>query len=97
MIQDLLHEHDETKQGMMVLVESQLQMFLGWQKDDTPENYLKLFKARTDAINAHGGRAGFHFDLYEEYLAKLKTSSGIVDLESHPDKQVAERFKQKAL
>ena len=80
----------------MTLVEAQLQMFLGWQKDDTPEDFLKLFKARADVINAHGGGAGFH-SIYEEHLVRLKTSSGISDLENHPDKQVVEKLKQKKI
>ena len=60
---DLSHKHDETKQGMMALMEAQHQMFLGWQKDDTLEQMSPM--------------AGSHSVLYKEYLAKLKTSSGI--------------------
>ena len=73
----------------MTLVKAQLQMFLGWQKDDTPEDYLKILNARSYVINAHGGRAGFHSVLYEEYLVRLKTSSGISDRE--PSRQITGR------
>jgi hypothetical protein len=42
-----------------------------WQKpDQTPLDFIKQVKAQADVINVHGGRAGFHPELYKAHLAK---------------------------
>ena len=57
----IYHKHDDTKQGTMVLVETDMVLYTMWQKaHDSPANFMRLFKAQLDIIYKHGGRAGYH-------------------------------------
>ena len=70
MIRAVCLKHDETKQGIMAAVNSDIRFYTFRQgKDMSCDEYLKLFRAQVDTINAHGGRAGFHWGTY---LVKVK-------------------------
>jgi hypothetical protein len=72
LIRAFAHKHDEIKQGTMAIVEHDLQLYLGFQKsgEDNP-TYAKNFKARCDAIDTFGGRAGFHQGLYTQHCQAI--------------------------
>jgi len=58
MIRAMCLKHDETKQGIMSAVNSDIRFYTSRQgKDMSCDEYLKLFRAQVDTINAHGGRA----------------------------------------
>ena len=72
LIRDVTHKHDETKQGTMALVESDLLLYLSHMKTgDDPDDFMRLFKAQVDTINAHGGQAGLHPRLLNEHYDEL--------------------------
>ena len=59
----------------------------------TCDEYLKLFRAQVDTINAHGGRARFHWGTY---LSKLNTILGRDGLGEHPSRDEMENAQQEA-
>ena len=61
MIRDIVHNHDESKPGLMAIIEYDLELSLGFQgKTETCDEFMAVFKARVDTINAHRGHAGNH-------------------------------------
>ena len=61
MIQDIAHNHDETKLGLMAIIESDMELYLGFQRPTEPgDDYMAIFNARVDTINAQEGLAGKH-------------------------------------
>ena len=77
MIRDLTHGMKETRQGTMTLVQVHVDLFTTIQKpNESVEAYYKIFCARQDTVNAHGGEAGYHKKLYEKALAKVMTERG---------------------
>jgi hypothetical protein len=61
MIRDIAHNHDENKPGLMAIIECDLELSLGFQdKTQTCDDFMAVFKARVDTINAHRGKAGKH-------------------------------------
>ena len=61
MIRDITHNHDETKLGLMAIIESDMELYLGfWGTNEPCDYYMAVFKARIDTINAHEGLAGKH-------------------------------------
>ena len=80
MIRDVANKHDETKQGTMAYVESDLRLYTTFQRDKQNfDDYLSLFKANVETVNAHGGKAGFHPQLHSDTMGKLLEASGIDD------------------
>ena len=68
LVRDITHKHDETRQGTMALVESDLLLYTTFMKEEDPERFLELFKAQIDTINSHGGRAGYHPALHQQHF-----------------------------
>ena len=59
MIRDITHNHDETKLGLMALIEFDMELYLVYQSPTEPcDDDMALFKARVDTINAHDGLSG---------------------------------------
>ena len=74
MIQDLTHGMKETRQGTMALVQVHMDLFTTTQRpNESVEAYYKLFCARRDTVNAHGGEAGFHKELCAKACKKVMT------------------------
>ena len=72
MIRDLIHRVKETRQGTMALVQVHVDLFTTTQRpNESVEAYYKLFCARRDTVNAHGGEAGFHKELYAKAREKV--------------------------
>ena len=69
---DVAHQHDDTTQGTMDLVKSDLDIYTMFitSEDDTEEFY-GTFNAMADTINVHSGSAGYHTQLYEDHLTLL--------------------------
>ena len=71
LIRSALHKHDDIKQGTMAFVEQDIRLFTMWQKpEQSPLEFVKQVKAQADVINVHGGRAGYHPELYKAHLAE---------------------------
>ena len=72
MIRDLTHGMKETRQGTMELVQVYVDLFTTTQRPNkSGERYYKLFCARHDTVNAHGGEAGFHKEIYAKVREKV--------------------------
>ena len=72
MIRYLTHGIKETRQGTMALVQVHVDLFTTTQRpNESVEAYYKLFCARRDTVNAHGGEAGFHKELYAKACEKV--------------------------
>ena len=62
----------ETRQGTMELVQVHVELFTTTQRpNESVEAYYKLFCTRRDTVNAHGGEAGFHKELYAKACEKV--------------------------
>ena len=94
MIRAVCLKHDETKQGIMSAVNSDIHFYTFRQgKDMSCDEYLKLFQAQVDTINAHGGRAGFHWGTY---LEKVHVILARDRLGEHPGRELMEKAKEDA-
>ena len=72
MIQDLTHGTKEARQGTMALVQVHVDLFTTTQRtNESVDAYYKLFCARCDTVNAHGGEEGFHKELYAKAREKI--------------------------
>ena len=61
MLRDVMHKHNSRKDKTMVIVESDMQLYLGIQgKTDTIDKFLRLFISRADTIITHGGTPCHH-------------------------------------
>ena len=71
-IRDVAHQRDDTTQGNMALVTSDLALYTLFMtsKDDT-EAFYGTFNAMADTINFHGGGSGCHPQLYADHIAIL--------------------------
>ena len=60
-IRDIAHNHDESNFGLMAIIECDMELHLWFQgKTEDCDDYMAVFKARVDTINAHKGLAGKH-------------------------------------
>ena len=60
-IRDIALNHDESKPGLMAIIECDLKLSLGFQgKTKSCDEFMAMFKARVDMINAHKGHASNH-------------------------------------
>ena len=76
MIWDLTHEMKDTKQGTRALIQVYVDLFTTTQRrNESVEAYYKLFCARRDTVNAHGGKAGFPKELYAKGRMKIMTEN----------------------
>ena len=72
MIRGLAHGMKETRQGTMALVQVHVDLFTTTQRPNkSVEAYYKLFCARRNTVNVHGGEAGFHKELYAKAREKV--------------------------
>ena len=67
MIRDAAHAHDNTTQGEMSIVASDVSLYtIYMSKTEKPVDFL-TFQATVDTINTHGGCAGHHPQLVAYY------------------------------
>ena len=72
MICNLAHQHDETKQGTMFLVQQYLELALMAQEPGMScDKFLQLFKVQVNTINVHGERAGYYHELHQQHFDAL--------------------------
>ena len=73
----IFHKHDDTKQWIIYLVETDMVLYTMWHKDhDSPAEFVKLLYAHVDTIIAADVRSRFHHNLYKYTLTskyKAKT------------------------
>ena len=65
LIRQLLHNFDKLKHGVMATIETDMELYAGFMKnDEVVEEYLKLFQSRVDMILAHRGEPVHHRGLH---------------------------------
>ena len=73
MIQDIVHNHDKTKHGLMAIIESDMELYLGFQVPvEACDDYMVVFKARVDMKNSQRGRAGRHPGHFAERFSRIQ-------------------------
>ena len=78
MICDVAHAHNDTTQGTMAIVASDMTMYTTYMsKDETPASFCCTFQANVETINTHGGSAGCHLKLFDEHVACLISERGL--------------------
>ena len=78
MIRDVAHAHDDTTQGTMAIVASDMTLYTSYMsKSETPASFCCTFQANVDTINTHGGSAGRHPKLFDEHVARLMSERGL--------------------
>ena len=69
MIRDMAHVHDDTTQGTMVIVPSDMTLYTTYMsKSEIPAAFCRTFQANVDTINTHRGSAGYHPQLFNDML-----------------------------
>ena len=77
-IRDIAHDHDESKLGLMAIIEYDMELYLGFQgKTKDCDDYMAVFKARVDTINAHKGLAGKHPGHVREKIDRVSLEKGL--------------------
>eukprot|EP00957_Ditylum_brightwellii_P048882 3709266-Ditylum_brightwellii.AAC.1 len=80
MICDVAHAHNDTIQGTMAIVASDMMLYtMFMSKGEMPVAFCCTFQANMDTINAHGGCASCHPKLLNEYVERLMSECGLDD------------------
>eukprot|EP00957_Ditylum_brightwellii_P205425 15343835-Ditylum_brightwellii.AAC.1 len=78
MICDVAHAHDDTTQGTMVIVASNMALYMTFMsKAETPVAFCRTFQANMDTNNAHGGCAGCHPKLLNNHVERLMSERSL--------------------
>ena len=88
MIRDIAHNHDENKPGLMAIIECDLDFSLGFQgKTKSCDDFMAVFKARVDTINAHKGHACSHPGHTTDTFDRIILEKGLTkaDVKQLPD------------
>ena len=86
MIRDVAHAHDDTTQGTMAIVASDMTLYTTFMsKAEMPVAFCRTFQANVDTIDTHGGCAGRHPKFLKEHVARLMSERGLDD-DSDTDK-----------
>ena len=72
-IKTITHQHDDTKQGTMALVDSIVRLYNYVQDNAKTSDYHDGFKAHVDTIDAYDGAAGFHPGLCKKHIQEIMT------------------------
>ena len=78
MIRDVAHAHNDTTQGTMAVVSSDVALYTTFMSstDDT-NGFDRTFLAMVETINVHGRRARFHPQLYANHLDLLRVERNV--------------------
>ena len=72
MIRDVDHQHDDTTQGLMAFVTSEVALYTTFMtSEDDTEEFYNTFNSMVDTINVHGGSVSYHPQLYTDHLTFL--------------------------
>ena len=78
MIRDMAHAHDDTTQGTMAIVASDMTLYTTYMsKSETPAAFCRTFQGNVATIDTHRGSAGCHLKLYNEYITCLMSERGL--------------------
>ena len=78
MICDVAHAHDDTTQCTMLIVASDMTLYTSYMsKSETPASFCCTFQANVGKINTHGGTAGCHPKLFDDYDKCLMSKRGL--------------------
>ena len=83
MIRDVAHAHDDTTQGTMAIVPSDMILYTSYMsKSETPASFCCTFQANVGTINTHGGSAGRHPKLFDKHVARLMSKRDLASDDS---------------
>ena len=78
MIHVMVHVHNDTTQGTMAIVASDMILYTTYMsKSETPASLCRKFQVNVDTINTHRGSAGRHRKLFDEHVARLISERGL--------------------
>ena len=78
MISDATYAHDNTTQGTMAIVESDVYLYTTYMsKTEKPVDFCHTFQATVYTINNHGGWAGHHPHLVAAYGQRMCKELGL--------------------
>ena len=78
MIRDVAHAHDDTTQGTMAIVASDMTLYTTYMsKSETPAAFCRTFQANLNTINTHRGSDGRPPKLFDEHVARLMSERGL--------------------
>ena len=78
MIRDAAHAHDDTTQGTMAILASDVSLYTTYmRKTEKPVNFCRTFQETVDTINTYGGCAGHHLQLVADYGQRLCKERGL--------------------
>ena len=70
LLRDVSRNHDESKNGLMEVVEADTDLYLGYQeRNQNLDDFFKVFKATHDTILSLGGTPGYHKKMEEDAIA----------------------------
>ena len=76
----------ESRQGTMNFVNCDVELKTTAQSSNkTTDEYYKVFGARKDTVNAHGGEDGHHKQMFEDRLAAMLIDKGIARADFYRD------------
>ena len=83
MIRDIGRNHNESKPGIMAIIQCDLELSLSFQeKTKTCDDSMGVFKAPVDTINAHIGHAGRHpghlIDTFDRIISEKGLTKAVV-------------------
>ena len=80
LIRDLQYNKTNRKRSIMATVEANFELYAGYQKkNQSIDDYYKVFTSTVDTINANGGQAGFHpvvFKKHKETVMARESHTG---------------------
>ena len=76
----------ESRQGTMNFVKCDVELKTTAQSsNETTDDYYKVFSARQDTVNTHGGEARHHNQILEDRLAAMLVDKGITRADFNKD------------
>ena len=84
------NKHDDSKQGVMAIVQSDKRMFLTYQTPDMSNTeYLDIFKSCVEVIEAYDGTPGAHPGLTKDVISEIPG----VDMSTSPSVVTSDQAK----
>ena len=72
MIRDVTHAHDDTTQGTMAILLSDIALYTTFMSSiDYTDDFYRTFLAMVETINVYCGSAGYHPQLFADHLSAL--------------------------
>ena len=105
LIRDLQYNKNDRKKSIMALVQADFDLYIcSQEKNQSIEDYYKVFTSTMDTINANGGEAGLHPAVYTRHLIVLvekdlvssNTVGGVEELTDAAKEALEKKFEKPA-